>query len=65
MSNYAKALVPAVPGLVLLILGALVGNETLLAIGASLLGVSPVVWRVPNGKRVSSKRVRKGLPSRR
>lgn len=50
MSSVAKALVPAIPGVILVVVGAVLGNETVIAIGASLLGISPVVWRVPNKK---------------
>lgn len=65
MSEISKALVPAIPGVVLVVLGAVLANDTLIAIGASLLGISPVVWRVPNRKPARKQHVRRGLPNRR
>lgn len=66
MSENAKALVPAIAGVVLLVAGGILNNEILYAIGGSLLGVSPIVWRVPNKPPVTRKgHIRKGIPSKR
>ena len=48
MSAYAKALVPLVTGIVLVVLGVILPDDTLRALGYGALGSSLVVWRVPN-----------------
>lgn len=48
MPEYLKAVVPFIGGVVLLVVGALLDENTLLYVGGTLVGVSPVVAVVPN-----------------
>jgi hypothetical protein len=48
LKPYAKAVLPFVCGLALIVLGTVIGDDTLKAIGVGSILASPLVYRVPN-----------------
>ena len=52
MSAYAKSLVPLAAGIVLVVLGAVLEDETLRQLGYGVLGAAVLAFTVPNGPAV-------------